>query len=179
MNVASHLIRCACRLPGQPAVIERDRVELSYRQLAHRTLSLAGAMQSKLGIGAGDRVALLMHNCAAYVELLHACWAAGAAAIPINVKLHPREIAYILDDAGSHLCFVSDDIDGGAIDAARSGAATTFIDVESRDYRNLLQDAPATVAPAAAGDLAWLFYTSGTTGRPKGVMLTHGNLLAM
>jgi len=179
MNVASHLLRNARRLPGQPAVIERDRVELSYRQLAHRALSLAAALRSRLGIAAGDRVALVMSNCAAYVELLYACWAAGAAAIPINAKLHPREIAYILDDAASRLCFVGEDIDCGAIEAARAGGQTVFINVESRDYRGLLRHDPIAMAPTAANAVAWLFYTSGTTGRPKGVMLTHRNLLAM
>ncbi|MBK9245466.1 MAG: AMP-binding protein [Burkholderiales bacterium] len=179
MNLARHLLLSARRLPGQPAVIERDRVEHSYAMLARRTLALAGALRSRLAIGAGDRVALVMHNNAAYVELLYACWAAGAAAIPVNVKLHPREIAFILDDAQARVCFVTDAVDGAAIDAARSGGATTFIDVDSREYRALLHEPPADVAEVRTDDVAWLFYTSGTTGRPKGVMLTHRNLLAM
>jgi long-chain acyl-CoA synthetase len=178
MNLARSLIRSAQRLPGQPAVIERDRVEYSYALLARRVLALAGALRTRFGIMPGDRVGLLMRNNAAYVELLYACWAAGAAAIPINIKLHPKEAAFILDDAGARLCFITDDVDSRALDAARSGA-TTFIDVDSRDYRALAHESPAAVAEVAADDVAWLFYTSGTTGRPKGVMLTHRNLLAL
>jgi long-chain acyl-CoA synthetase len=179
MNLALHLFRSAQRLPGQPAVIERDRAEHTYATLARRTLALAGALRARLGITPGDRVALLMRNNAAYVELLYACWAAGAAAIPINVKLHAKEIAFVLDDAGARACFVTEEVDSGAIDAARTGGGTTFIDVDSREYRSLLHEAPAAVADVAPDDAAWLFYTSGTTGRPKGVMLTHRNLLAM
>ena len=179
MNLARHLLRSAQRLPGQPAVIERDRVEHTYAVLARRVLALAGALRSRLAVRPGDRVALLMRNNAAYVELLYACWAAGAAAIPINVKLHPREVAFILDDADARVCFVSDDVDALATDGASGGGRTTFIDVDSRDYRALLHEAPDPLAEVAPDDVAWLFYTSGTTGRPKGVMLTHRNLLAM
>lgn len=179
MNLAHMLVRSARRLPGQPAVIERDRIELTYAALARRVLALAGALRSSLGAAPGACAGLVMRNNAAYVELLYACWAAGVSAIPINVKLHPKEIAFILDDAGARVCFVTDDIDTAAIDAARSADDTAFIDVDSRAYRSLLHATPATVSEVAPDDVAWLFYTSGTTGRPKGVMLTHGNLLAM
>jgi len=179
MNLARHLLLSARRLPGQPAVIERDRIEHTYAVLARRTLALAGALRSRLGVVHGSRVALVMRNNAAYIELLYACWAAGATAIPVNIKLHPKEVAFILDDAGARVCFVTEDVDGAAIDAARVGGATTFVDVDSREYRALLQEAPAPLANVAPDEVAWLFYTSGTTGRPKGVMLTHRNLLSM
>lgn len=179
MNIAQLLLRTAARLPEQPAVIERDRCAYRYAELAHRVLCLARALRERLAVEPGQHVALVMRNNAAFVELLHACWAAGACAIPINVKLHPAEIAFILDDAAARACFVTDDVDTGAIAAARTGGATSFIDVDSADYRALLQGEPAAPLDAAADDPAWLFYTSGTTGRPKGVMLTHRNLLAM
>ena len=179
MNLAHMLVRSARRLPGQPAVIERDRTELTYATLTRRVLTLAGALRSRLGVCHGARVALVMQNNAAYVELLYACWAAGAAVIPINVKLHAKEVAFILDDAQAAVCFVTEDVDATAIAAARHGGRTTFIDVDGRDYRALLHEAPSSVATVAADDVAWLFYTSGTTGQPKGVMLSHRNLTAM
>jgi acyl-CoA synthetase (AMP-forming)/AMP-acid ligase II len=179
VNLAYTLFRTARRVPRAIAVIERDRIELDYRHLAERVLALAGGLQA-LGVGAGDRVGLLMKNCAPYVEILYACWTLGACAIPINVRLHPRETAFILDDAAARVCFVTGDADTAAIDAARTGAGTTFVDVDGSDYRRLLHAEPAAPrAESCANEAAWLFYTSGTTGRPKGVVLTHRNLLAM
>ncbi len=179
MNLAHLLLRTARRLPGAPAVIERDRTELAYAKLAERSLRIAAALRGALAQPAGRRIGLLMKNNAANVELLFGCWAAGLAAIPINLKLHPREVAFILDDAGADTCFVTDDVDAVAIDAARTGGRTRFIEVDGHDYRTLFKSEPATPAEVDADDTAWLFYTSGTTGRPKGVMLTHRNLLAM
>ncbi len=174
MNLAHTLLRTAARLPAQPAVIERDRRRLGYGELAQRVLRLARALRGRLRVAPGDRVALALRNCAQYVELLYACWAAGACAIPINVKLHAAEVAYILDDAGARACFVTDDVDTAAI-----ARAIPFIDVDGADYRALLNSEPAALHDVSAEERAWLFYTSGTTGRPKGVMLTHRNLLAM
>lgn len=179
MNLARTLLRTATRLPAQPAVVERERCARSYAEVAGRVLRLAGALSSPLAVRPGDRVALLMKNCAAYVELLYACWAAGACAIPINAKLHPKEVAFILDDAAARLCFVTVDAATAAIDAARTAGPTTFIDVDHADYRRLADCAPGAPHDGSPDDVAWLFYTSGTTGRPKGVMLTHRNLLAM
>jgi long-chain acyl-CoA synthetase len=179
MNVACTLLRTACRIPAAPAVIERDRTQHAYAELADRTMKLAAALRGPLGQARAARVALLMKNNAAYVELMYACWAAGLAAIPINVKLHPREVAFILDDAAASVCFVTADMDTVAVDAAREAGRTRFIDVDSSDYRKLLHATPARMQDVAPDDIAWLFYTSGTTGRPKGVMLTHRNLVAM
>lgn len=179
MNLAYTLFRTARRLPRGIALIERDRIELSFENLAERTLTLAGGLQS-LGVRAGDRVGLLMKNCAQYVELLYACWTIGACAIPINARLHSREVAYILDDAQAAICFITDEAETAAIEAARASGRTEFIDVDGAGYRRLLQSEMATPRPeASAQEAAWLFYTSGTTGRPKGVVLSHRNLLAM
>jgi long-chain acyl-CoA synthetase len=178
MNLAHMLLRTAHRLPAAPAVIERDRSHLLYSQLAERALKLAESLRTRLAQAPGARVALVMKNNAAYVELLYACWAAGLAAIPINVKLHAREVAFILDDAAATVCFVTDDVDTDAIDTARTSLGTHFIDVDSAEYRKLLHTDAAQLFDVTPRDVAWLFYTSGTTGKPKGVMLTHGNLLA-
>jgi acyl-CoA synthetase (AMP-forming)/AMP-acid ligase II len=178
LNLSHTLFRSARRLPRAVAVIERDRIELSYEQLADRSLRLASALIA-LGAGPGARVGLLAHNCAAYVELMYACWAAGACAVPINMRLHPKEVAFILEDADVRVVFVTDEIDTTAIAAERSGA-THFVDVEDSEYRKLLHSEPLSVPRSDSAQApAWLFYTSGTTGRPKGVVLTHRNLLAM
>jgi long-chain acyl-CoA synthetase len=179
VNLSHTLFRTARRVPRAVAVIERDRIELSYEQLAGRALRLARGLAG-LGVRPGGRVAILAKNCAAYVELLYACWALGAAAIPINVRLHAKEVAYILDDAESPVCFITDDADTTGIEAARAGGSTCFVDVDGPEYQALLkEDVLATPPAGGAAEAAWLFYTSGTTGRPKGVVLTHGNLLAM
>ncbi|MCX8004547.1 MAG: AMP-binding protein [Burkholderiaceae bacterium] len=179
MNLARLLVRTAQRLPHAPAVLEPERARFTYAQLAARALALAGALRGQLAQPPGARVALLMKNNAAYVELLFACWAARLTAIPINVRLHPREIAYILDDAQATVCFVTDDVDTPAIEAARTLPGTRYLGVDSAAYAHLTRGEPAAVETVAPDEVAWLFYTSGTTGRPKGVMLTHRNLLAM
>jgi long-chain acyl-CoA synthetase len=179
VNLSHTLFRTARRVPRAVAVIERDRSELTYEQLAGRVLRLARGLQ-RLGVQPGGRVALLAKNCSAYVEVLYACWTLGAAAIPINARLHPKEVAFILDDADARVCFVTDDAETGAIEAARRAGSTRFVDVDGREYAALLDAEPLPAEPpCSAADAAWLFYTSGTTGRPKGVVLTHGNLLAM
>src|SRR5882672_4692249 len=179
MNVAHTLLRTARRLPVAPAVLERDRTQLTYAQLAERVLKLAGALRGPLAQLPGARVALVMKNNAAYIELMYGCWAAGVAAIPVNVKLHPRELAFILDDATANVCFITADIDTTAFDAARRTPGTRFIDVDTPDYRKLLHGDAASLQDVTPDEVAWLFYTSGTTGKPKGVMLTHRNLLCM
>jgi len=120
-----------------------------------------------------------MKNCAQYIELLYACWSIGVCAIPINSRLHPREVAFILDDAEARVCFITDDAESSGIQAARH-EPTDFIDVDGGDYRKLLRSTVSALREeSSAGSAAWLFYTSGTTGRPKGVVLTHRSLLAM
>jgi long-chain acyl-CoA synthetase len=99
-----------------------------------------------------------MENAPEYVEILLAAWHAGLVAVPINAKLHPKERDWILENSGARVCFTRDDMHG---------------------YAQLLQHDPIPMREAGDDDLAWLFYTSGTTGRPKGAMLTHGNLRAM
>jgi long-chain acyl-CoA synthetase len=179
VNLAHTLFRTARRIPRAIAIIERDRIELGYGQLAERVQRLASGLV-QLGVQPGTRVALVAKNSAAYIEVLYACWTLGAAAIPVNARLHPREVAFILDDAAAQVCFITDDADTAGIDAARSAGPTRFIDIDGSEYASLLQQKARSDPPhGGSDDAAWLFYTSGTTGRPKGVVLTHANLLAM
>src|SRR5262245_59989195 len=109
-----------------------------------------------------------MTNSPEYVEILWATWWAGLAVVPVNAKLHPKEAEYILDHSGARVCFVTPDLPGSV-----SGSLRVIV-AGSDEYRRLVSgDDEAAIAAAAPDELAWLFYTSGTTGRPKGVMITH------
>jgi long-chain acyl-CoA synthetase len=180
MNLAHLLARSARVFPDAPALALGTHVLADYRALARRSASLGATLRGRLGLAPGDRVGLFLTNCPAYVELVWAAWWSGIAVVPINAKLHPKEAAYILDHSGARLCFVTPD-HAEAIAALQREVASLerTIDVTGGEYAALFADAEAPLAEAAPDDLAWLFYTSGTTGRPKGVMLTHRNLLAM
>jgi long-chain acyl-CoA synthetase len=181
MNLAHHLQRAALAWPERPAIAVGARVSATWRGLHGRVARIAAALRRpSLGLAAGDRVALVMANRPAYAELLYACWHAGLVAVPANAKLHPKEIAYIIDHSGARLVFVTADL-AEAVASAVADIETPIpiIDVAGRDYAALTAGEPMAMAPTEADDLAWLFYTSGTTGRPKGAMLSHRNLLAM
>jgi len=122
-------------------------------------------------------VAIAAKNSHRYLELLYGIWHAGCAAVPANAKLHGAELGFILEHSGARVCFASDGIDA-EIAACAPKTLERLIAIGSPDYEALFTADPIDVVPRAGGDLAWLFYTSGTTGRPKGAMLTHDNLVA-
>jgi long-chain acyl-CoA synthetase len=180
VNLARLLARSALAFPDRPAVALGGRPVLDYRALAHRCASLATAMRATLGLEPGDRVGIFATNSPEYVELVWAAWWAGLAVVPINAKLHPKEAEFILDHAGARACFVSPDLADAIVPLAGKAGLDRVPVIGTDEYRRLASaDAAPDIAPAAPEDLAWLFYTSGTTGRPKGVMITHRNLLAM
>jgi long-chain acyl-CoA synthetase len=119
-----------------------------------------------------------MPNRPEFLEVLHGAWWAGCAVVPIDARLHPVEQAYILEDAGALLCFASGSL-ATSLRGKTNGREIIVIDVASPRYAALIDSDEASVTDVAPGDLAWLFYTSGTTGRPKGAMLSHRNLLQM
>ena len=173
MNVAEWLRRAALRRPESPALLRGAEAARDYRGFAAAAAAFAARLRGGLGVRPGDRVALWMANSGAYLVALQGIWWAGAAALPINFKLHRKEAAWILDDAECRLVVTAD----GAADRAWRAEPVRLADSDL--------EAPeaggAAFAPAdrAPDDLAWLFYTSGTTGRPKGVEIGHGNLAAM
>lgn len=181
MNTASHLERLARLAPDAPALAHGDILVADYRGLRARVAALAGALLGPLGLRPGDRVAIVMANAPAYVELLLASWWAGLAAVPVNARLHAREIAYILDHCGARVAFAAGETTEAVAAAAREvgAAAPRVVDVGAAEFERMRRADGVAMAEAEPGDLAWLFYTSGTTGRPKGAMLTHRNLLAM
>jgi long-chain acyl-CoA synthetase len=181
MNLAHHLQRAALTYPERTALAVGDRTIATWRGLYDRATRIAASLRRPpLSLQAGDRVAMVMANGPAYAELFYACWHAGVAAVPANAKLHPKELAYIIEHSGARVAFVTADLADAVAGAVRDvGAAIPIIDVASRDYTALATGEPMAMAHTEPDDLAWLFYTSGTTGRPKGAMLTHRNLLAM
>jgi long-chain acyl-CoA synthetase len=180
MNLAQLLVRTARVFPQAPAVCHGTELLWDYQALDRRAARIGAHLRDALGLQPGARVALFMSNTPEYLEALYGIWYAGLVAVPINAKLHAREAEFILDDCGAAALFVSAALTEGLKPvSARLPAHAIFIP-GSGDYAALFDDEPmAEPAGRAADDLAWLFYTSGTTGRPKGVMLSHRNLLAM
>jgi len=181
MNLAEWLAASARARPSAPALLTGTRVDADYATFAARAASFAAALARDYGIAPGDRVALFATNCTEYLEALYGIWWAGAVAIPINAKLHGKEMAWICSNADARLALICGDT-ADTFNAAAAelppGMAVLAIDGEAFD-RARSGHAAAVPAQREDHDLAWLFYTSGTTGRPKGVMLSHGNLVAM
>ena len=176
MNQALWLSRSALQHPSMSAVACGTCVVASYAQLAERAARLAGALR-RFGLVPGDRVAVVSKNCPDYLALLYGIWHAGCAAVPANAKLHGAELGYILEHSGARVCFASQGIDAEMASHAPA-SLERLITIGSAEYDALFSADAVDVTPRDGGDLAWLFYTSGTTGRPKGAMLTHRNLAA-
>ena len=174
MNIASWLYRAGLSHPGAPAVGQGRRVVQSYGALAERAAQIASGLR-RLGLKPGDRVAIAAKNCVEYLETIYGIWHGGFAAVPANAKLHGRELGYILEHSGARVCIASKGLDE-EIAPYTPASLETLIVIGSPQYRALFETDPADVVPRDGNDLAWLFYTSGTTGRPKGAMLTHRNL---
>src|SRR5712692_5990376 len=180
MNLANLLLRAARSFGEGPAVFAGHRLVHDYRHLAQRAAVLSSYFADQCGLRAGDRVALILHNHPAYIELLFAIWHAGLVAVPINAKLHAKEFAYILQHSGARLRSFSGELADAVAGAnAELPALSRVIPVDGAEYARLAAGKAAAMVPRQPDDLAWLFYTSGTTGRPKGAMLSHRNLLAM
>lgn len=177
MNIARLLTRSAQTFPNQEAVLLGARLWCDYRELARRAGALGEALSQRLALQAGDRVALLLHNCPQYLEILYGAWSAGLVVVPINHKLHAREVEYILADSGARALFTSTDL--GTDLQPDHQVLAHVIEVDGPGYAPLLAGSGMAPVHRAPDDTAWLFYTSGTTGRPKGVMQTHRNLLSM
>ncbi|WP_417624735.1 AMP-binding protein [Paremcibacter congregatus] len=178
MNIAIHMTRAGQVYREYPAIAEGDILLSNYGDLAHRVACIATALRQEYGLQVGDRVALILRNCPEYLELLYGCWHAGLVTVPINAKLHPSDFAYILANSGAKLCFASPGL-GGTVRKIDGVVLEEVIDVPGKNYSGFLNYAPSPVVYRAPEETAWLFYTSGTTGQPKGATLSHRNLLSM
>ncbi|MGE0358116.1 MAG: AMP-binding protein [Burkholderiales bacterium] len=179
MNLARLLERLAQSDPGRTGIFLGATPWKTWGRLAADAAGLARGLRERLGLSPGDRVALVMANAPEYAEILLAAWWAGLAAVPVNAKLHPREVAYILGHSGARVVFATPDwMEGIAQAVADLAPAPAVVETGSAAYRALVAE-PMPVTATDENSLAWLFYTSGTTGRPKGAMLSHANLCAM
>jgi acyl-CoA synthetase (AMP-forming)/AMP-acid ligase II len=160
--------------------------EINYKQANERVNKLANAFR-RLGIKKGENVACLMHNTPEFIEIFYAHLKAGIGSCPINWRLHPKECAYIIDNSESVAVVLAEDF-RDSIWALRQEMPKCkhFICISEPlegmiPYEKLIKDEPITFRDEEVepDHLGLLFYTSGTTGRSKGAMLTHQNLLAM
>ncbi|WP_099038594.1 acyl-CoA synthetase [Mycobacterium neglectum] len=171
MNLFGLLDQAADRFGDRGAVFCGDRQLHTWSELRERALRIASTLGAP-----GTRIAVTSENRPEIVELMFATWAAECVVVPINYKLHPREMVQILDDAGVSRVFASTKIGGALSSVTQVPVETVDSEAYSARATSCPVDPPRVTDPAA---LAWLFYTSGTTGRSKGAMLTHRNLMAM
>jgi fatty-acyl-CoA synthase len=194
MNIALTPMRFldrAIRLHGDRTAVVCEGDRWTYAQFGQRVGRLAGALQD-LGVGPGDRVAFLGYNCHRLLECYYGVPIMGAVLLPLNIRLAPADFEYIINDAEPVVVFVHPDF-VDKLEPIRSQVTSVreyFLLEPTGDppdwtnglYDDLIESAPAEAGfdsqnfPFTEDDPAELFYTSGTTGPPKGVMLTHRNL---
>lgn len=172
MNPAVWVARHGRLRPDAPALAEGERVHATWATFAARTAAAAHGLREAFDLAPGDRVAILMRNRPEYLEALFAVWHAGLVAVPVNARLHRDEIGHILDDSGTAVVVTDPE-------HADDVAGTPAVVAPGEQWDQLTASPPAPLVDRTPDDPAWLFYTSGTTGRPKGATLTHRNLLLM
>ncbi|WP_405139106.1 acyl-CoA synthetase [Nocardia sp. NBC_01388] len=185
MYLTQGLHRAVQQNPDGIMTIDGERTR-TFREVADRVARLAGALR-ELGVGDGDRVAMLGLNSDRYSEYLLAVPWANAVVNPVNIRWSVPEIVYSFEDSGTTVLFV-DDAFAAALPAIRQGSPglTTIIHCGNGptpegtlSYEDLIANsAPIEDARRGGAELAGIFYTGGTTGFPKGVMLSHANMYA-
>src|SRR5579884_3590239 len=169
MNLAALLFEVARRSPQLPAVSD-ERQHLTYGELAERVARIAGGLRAS-GLVPGDRVLLSLENCGEFFGLLFGCWAAGLCAVPANARLHPREVEYIAENSGAKLLVATPGLVEALAPLAGSVASLgRVVSTRTAEYDRLFAAEPMRPEPGDPAERAWLFYTSGTTGRPKGAV---------
>ena len=183
LSLATVLAEAARKYPDKLAVIDSTTTErITYRDLWRQTLAYAAGLR-ELGIGPGDTVAIQIPNLADFPRVYYATLAVGASLVPMHLLLTPDENAYVLSDSGAKLLVAHSSQLANAIEASKiAGVGVVSVGPAVEGVRRL-EDAAAAVPPLRtyvsreAEDTAVVFYTSGTTGRPKGALLTHLNLV--
>lgn len=177
MNIAALVEESAGRVPDKAAFVTPEGATLTYRELHAEVDRIAAGLQA-LGIERGARVALGMHNVPQFAIAYFAILRAGGVVVPLNSMLTPAETTRVLEDSGAVAALSW----GGFADSVRTaaGAVEQVKQVIAEPEWDGVAPPGATPSPVEVtdDDLAVLAYTSGTTGEPKGAMLTHGNLRA-
>jgi acyl-CoA synthetase (AMP-forming)/AMP-acid ligase II len=184
VRLSQSLMRALQLNPNALATIDGDR-QRTWLAFHDRVCRTAGALRG-LGLARGDRVAILALNSDRYFELLCALPWAGLVSVPVNIRLSVAEIIYLLNDSGSKVLCIDRGFKamlGEFSGKLESVATVVYMEDEEIDgtvgYENMLSAAePVADAGAGGDDIAGIFYTGGTTGLPKGVMLTHDNVVA-
>lgn len=184
MNACAFLQKAARERGDAPAIIHGDEI-IGYTEFYDRALRLGGNLLER-GLERGDRVAFALANSPRILETIYGCFAAGLIVVPVNPRLHAREIGYIVENSGARLLVHGPEYHEGIVaDSDAFGTLTQRVcpgeSAGAAAYDELLEpfsrlDEPVDVDPT---DPAWLFYTSGTTGRPKGATWTHRTIRCM
>jgi acyl-CoA synthetase (AMP-forming)/AMP-acid ligase II len=179
MNLAVWLQRHAQLRPGEPALADGERVHANWAEFASRTAAAAAGLRDTFDLSIGDRVAIVMRNRPEYVEALFAIWHAGLVAVPVNARLHRDEIAYVLEHSETAIVVADPDhADDVEPLVGRIASLQAAVVAPGEQWDRITASSPVALVDRKPDDPAWLFYTSGTTGQPKGATLTNRNLLA-
>jgi long-chain acyl-CoA synthetase len=172
MNSFAFLEKSARQWPDTVALLQGEESH-SYREFRDRALAVGGNLRA-LGCETGDRVAFCLANSPRIMEVIYGCFAAGLVVVPVNARLHAREMAYIVENSGAKIL-----IHGPEFAAEIATHADLFgglaHQISTDDFHTLLNPTRALsrAVEAAPEDICWLFYTSGTTGKPKGAIWNH------
>jgi long-chain acyl-CoA synthetase len=175
MNLATAFAASVKRRPDKTALYWGDS-EFSYATLSAQSGAVAAVLTGKFGVKPGDRVALWVKNCPEFVSSVFGILSAGGVVVPINNFLKPAEVSYIVNDSGANVLITDAELAAHAETLKAARPALKILRVEEFPALN-----PSSIlhSPSSCSekDLAAMLYTSGTTGHPKGAMLTHGNFL--
>ncbi len=179
MNLGVAFANSVAKAPASPAILWGEQA-FSYALLGSQTRQLAVLLQQTYHVKAGDRVGLWLRNCPEFVPALFGILQAGAVAVPINNFLKPEEVGYILADAEADVLITDASLTGALpkLSGFRPGLKAWQVEGFERLMREAGPTGDAALPERGESDLALLIYSSGTTGQPKGIMLSHGNLLA-
>jgi len=171
LNVANYLEVNSKKFPSRTAVLVGATVVHTYESLDGKARKIGAYLQERVALQPGDRVAVFLPNSPEYIELLCGIWYAGLVAVPINYKLMPHEVQYILANSEAQVVFsdredIANELEGAKVLPPAISDEELVSSLDRHCFRN-------------SRDPAWIFYTSGTTGKPKGATLSHLNLAAM